>query len=66
VEFTNDTGLHYGWIDVGVLGFSPVGYIYGWGWETEPNTAVTIIPEPSQFLLVSSALIAALFRRRRT
>lgn len=66
VEFTNDTGLHYGWIDVGVIGFFPTGRIYGWGWETEPDTAVTIIPESSQILLAASGLVVALIRRRRT
>jgi hypothetical protein len=46
VAFTNMTKLHYGWIDVGVLGFSATGVIYGWGWETEAETPVTIVPEP--------------------
>jgi hypothetical protein len=46
VAFTNMTELHYGWIDVGVLGFSATGVIYGWGWETEAETPVTIVPEP--------------------
>ena len=47
VAFTNATGLHYGWVDVGVdsLG-SPVGAIYGWAWESDPDTPVTIVPEP--------------------
>ena len=46
VAFTNTTGLHYGWVDVGVLGFSATGVIYGWAWESDPDTPVTIVPEP--------------------
>ncbi|MEN8695444.1 MAG: hypothetical protein ACN4GG_10135 [Akkermansiaceae bacterium] len=63
VEFTNDTGLHYGWIDIGVIGFFPTARIYGWGWETEPDTAVMIIPEPSASGLVFLSGLLVVMRR---
>jgi hypothetical protein len=67
VAFTNMTELHYGWIDVGVLGFSATGVIYGWGWETEAETPVTIVPEPGSVgLLLLFAGLAALRRAKRT
>jgi hypothetical protein len=65
VEFTNATGLHYGWIDVGVLGFSPTARIYGWGWETQTGVAVQIVPETSSVLLMAAGVMAAVFRRKR-
>jgi len=65
VEFTNATGIHYGWVDVGVIGFAPVGRIYGWGWETQAGVPVQIVPEPSSVLLVFAGIVAAIFRRQR-
>ena len=46
VAFTNATGLHYGWVDVGVYEIIAAGKIYGWAWESDPDTPVTIVPEP--------------------
>jgi PEP-CTERM motif len=65
VEFTNSSGVHYGWVDVGVLGFFPAGRIYGWGWETQAGVAVQIVPEPSTVLLMTAGVMAAAFQRRR-
>lgn len=65
VEFTNTTGIHYGWVDVGVLGFFPVGRIYGWGWETQAGVPVQIVPEPSSVFLITAAMLAGVFRRHR-
>ncbi len=65
VEFTNSTGLHYGWVDVGVLGFSPTARIYGWGWETQAGVGVQIVPESSTALLMAAGILAAVFRRQR-
>jgi hypothetical protein len=67
VAFTNVTGLHYGWVDVGVLDFAANSWIYGWGWETEAETPVTIVPEPGSVgLLLLFAGLAALRRAKRT
>jgi hypothetical protein len=65
VEFTNASGIHYGWVDVGVLGFFPVGRIYGWGWETQAGVPVQIVPEASTILLICTGVLAAVFRRQR-
>jgi hypothetical protein len=65
VEFTNASGIHYGWVDVGVLGFDPSGRVYGWGWETQAGVAVRIVPETSTVLLMSAGVLAAVFQRRR-
>ncbi len=65
VEFTNASGIHYGWVDVGVIGFAPVGRIYGWGWETQAGIGVQIVPEPSTALLVAAGILAAVSRRQR-
>ncbi len=52
VAFTNSTGRHYGYVDVGVYDIGSAGLIYGWAWETEPDTPITIVPEPGSAGLV--------------
>jgi hypothetical protein len=66
VEITKPDGVHYGWVDVGVLGFDPTGRIYGWGYETQAGVPAQIsVPEPTITALFGIGAAATLIRRRR-
>lgn len=65
VAFDIEGETHYGWIDIYVSDLGPGALIYGWGYETDPNTAIIagVVPEPSTVLLLSLGLLG-LFGRR--
>jgi hypothetical protein len=66
IEITKPDGVHYGWVDVGVIGFAPVGRIYGWGYETQAGVPAQIsVPEPSLGALFFIGCTATLLCRRR-
>lgn len=54
VEFYIDDHIHYGWINLMIGHDGPYGEIYGWAYESNPNTSIIAgaIPEPSTFLLL--------------
>lgn len=66
VRFTNTTGTHYGWVDLGVYEFSASGNLNAFGWETDAGVPILAgVPEPQRMLLIVSAFGALLNRRRR-
>lgn len=66
VRFTNTTGTHYGWVDLGVYEFSASGNLNAYGWETGAGVPILAgVPEPRRMLLIVGALSALLNRRRR-
>lgn len=66
VLFSLPDGDHYGWVEVGVLGFGAVGYVRSYGWETEPGVPIVAgVPEPGRLLLFLAGAFAWGCRRRR-
>jgi hypothetical protein len=66
VRFTNTTGLHYGWVDLGVYEFSASGNLNAYGWETDAGVPILAgAPEPKRVVLIVLALGVLLTRRRR-
>ena len=66
VEFYIDDHIHYGWINLWVAEGGPYGEIYGWAYESNPNTPIIAgaIPEPNTFLLLfMSGLVLGASRR---
>ena len=67
VEFEAADGLHYGYIDIdagpGYAGMT----LYGWAYETTPNTPIIVgsVPEPGRVAFMMFGAAALLFRRRR-
>lgn len=67
VEFEAADGLHYGYIDIdagpGYAGMT----LYGWAYESQPNTAISAgsVPEPTRALIALIGLFFVLHRRRR-
>lgn len=65
VRFTNTTGTHYGWVDLGVYEFSASGNLNAYGWETDAGVPILAgVPEPRRMLLMLGSLAALLNRRR--
>lgn len=65
LRFKRNGEWHYGWVQV-TSWFDSMGFINGWAYESEPNTAITVgmVPELSTALLaVCSATL--LWRRTR-
>ena len=54
VEFEIDDSVHYGWINIKVEEDFPYGRIYGWAYESSPDTPIIAgeIPEPNTLLLL--------------
>jgi hypothetical protein len=72
-EFTAADGLHFGYFQVTTDHFqsagSPGGQVFSQAfYETTPNTAITIVPEPGSLaaLAFGSALLGGLALRRKT
>ncbi|OYW73267.1 MAG: hypothetical protein B7Z37_22200 [Verrucomicrobia bacterium 12-59-8] len=67
ILFAADDGWHYGYVDIdagpGYAGMT----LYGWAYESQPNTAITVgsVPEPSRTMLLIFGIIAGFCRRRR-
>jgi len=65
-EFESTLGTHYGYLDVEAgPGFAGIT-LYGWAYETQPNTPIITgsVPEPSRAVLLIAGAAALLFRRR--
>lgn len=72
VQFMRGTDLHYGYIGFETTTFSGdndgtlAGRVTGYAWETEPDTAITTIPEPTSLaLLAMGAVGLGTYRGRR-
>lgn len=67
-EFDIDGATHYGWINLCVGELGPGGEIYGWAYESDPDTPIIAgaIPEPSTLLLPLSGGLALLSYKRRS
>ncbi len=54
VQFYIDETVHYGWINLWVHEDGPLGHIYGWAYESNPDTPIIAgaIPEPSTLFLL--------------
>lgn len=59
--------VHYGWLDVEVFRNSPTAAVYGWAWESAPNTPIIAgsVPEPGRGLMLLAGLNALVMRGRR-
>jgi len=66
LEFELGDGLHYGYFDILMRGDIPGAELYGWAYDTRPNTPIFAgaVPEPSALALFTVAGIAMLARRR--
>ncbi len=66
-RFTNESGgtLHYGWAQLSIgatlLDRTLVQYAY----ESTPNAAITVVPEPGTYLMMGLGLAGLLAARRR-
>ena len=66
IEFEAADGLHYGYIDIdagpGYAGMT----LYGWAYESTPNTPIITgsVPEPGRVTLLLAGLFSYLLRRR--
>ena len=66
VRFTLADGLHYGWVEVGVLGLAPTGFVRSYGWETDAGIPIAAgAPEPSRSVFLLLGMTALFCRRRR-
>ena len=68
VEFDIDGATHYGWINLRVAELGPGVEIYGWAYESTPNTPILAgaIPEPNTLLLLLAGGIGLLFVKSRS
>jgi hypothetical protein len=68
IEFDIDGATHYGWINLRVAELGPGVEIYGWAYESTPNTPILAgaIPEPSTLLLLLAGGIGLLFVKSRS
>lgn len=67
ILFEADDGWHYGYVDIDAgPGYAGVT-LYGWAYESQPNTAITAgsVPEPSQTVLLLFGILSVLCHRRR-
>lgn len=69
-QFTGSNGTQYGWIHI-TFDLSPITNdgtssitIHDWAYESEADTAISVIPEPSAVLLVGMGATMLLRRRR--
>ena len=72
-RFTSGGATHYGWADVSVtaefntFGSLEAAYVLQWGYESDPNTPITVgvIPEPASAatLLVAAPTLCLRLRR---
>jgi hypothetical protein len=55
-DFQLNDGLHYGYFDILMRGDIPGAELYGWAYESSPNTPITarLVPEPSTWALLSA------------
>ncbi|MCZ7591576.1 MAG: PEP-CTERM sorting domain-containing protein [Kiritimatiellae bacterium] len=67
IEFDIDGATHYGWINLRVGELGPGVEIYGWAYESTPNTPILAgaIPEPSTLLLLLGGTTLLLGRRQK-
>lgn len=67
LDFQAADGLHYGFFDVeagpGYAGIT----LYGWAYESKPNTPILAgsVPEPSRMVLLLTGALAMIYQRRR-
>jgi hypothetical protein len=67
IEFEAADGIHYGYLDIeagpGYAGIT----LYGWAYESQPNTPIFAgsVPEPSRMLLLLVGTFALICRRSR-
>lgn len=68
IEFHIDNAVHYGWINIDIHEDYPYGRIYGWAYESYPDTPIIAgaIPEPNTLLLLLAGGIGLLFLKSRS
>ncbi len=68
VQFYVDDAVHYGWINLWIHEDGPIGRIYGWAYESNPDTPIIAgaIPEPNTLLLLLAGGIGLLFLKSRS
>lgn len=67
ISFDIGGDTHYGWIDMYVSDIGPGALIYGWGYESDPNTSILagVVPEPSTIILFATGSLALLYTRAK-
>ncbi len=70
-QFTGSSGTQYGWIHL-TIDYSPTTDIgtstitlHDWAYESEANTAISVIPETSATLFIAFAAVLCLTKRGR-
>jgi hypothetical protein len=66
LEFELPDGLHYGYFDMFMRGDIPGAALYGWAYDTRPNTSILAgaVPEPAPWALFGLGLASWFYRRK--
>lgn len=66
-RFTNEAGgtLHYGWAQLEIGSTITSRTLVQYAFESTPNTAITVVPEPGTYLMMGLGLAGLLAARRR-
>ena len=69
LRLTSQDGAHYGWAEVHVQATVPnfaSAFVINWGYESDPNTAVTVslVPEPASAAMLLVGAPVLVWRRR--
>ena len=66
LRFQIGTNTHYGWIFLDVPGGLNTGNVLSFAYEDQPDTAITVIPEPGSVAMwLGGAGLLTLYRRER-
>ncbi|MEI7733616.1 MAG: PEP-CTERM sorting domain-containing protein [Verrucomicrobiota bacterium] len=68
LRFEIGGAMHYGWMEVYNYPGVPAGQIFGWAYETDPNTPFIAgaVPEPSTWALLAAGAVLMFWRRKRS
>lgn len=66
-RFNNESGgtLHYGWAQLSIGASITDRTLVQYAFESSPNTAITVVPEPGTYALMAMGLAGLLAARRR-